>query len=98
MGKKFRFKSNKNKKINFIEEDALDDSFKYIQSYRVEILSNNTMLIDGCKKILDYNCDYIKLKLEKTSLIVFGRDFKVITFEDRQIKLSGTIISLEFCK
>ncbi len=97
MGKKFRFKSKKKKRINFIEQADFDDSFEYIKSYRVEILSNDEMLVEGCRKILDYNSDYIKLKLEKTSLIVFGRDFKVISFEDRQIKISGTIISLEFC-
>lgn len=98
MGKKFRFKSKKSNKICFYDNDEFDEPFEYVSSYRLEILSNNTMLVEGCKKILDYNSDYIKLKLDKISLIVFGRDFKVITFEEKQIKISGTIVSLEFCE
>lgn len=98
MGKKFRFKSKKVKKFNFIEQEDFDESFEYVQSYRVEILSNNTMLVEGCKKILDYNSDYIKLKLDKISLIVFGRDFKVISFEEKQIKITGNFLSFEFCE
>ena len=97
MGKKFCFKSKKKNRINFIEQADFDNSFEYVRSYRVEILSNNEMLIEGCEKILDYNSDYIKLKLAKIALIVFGKDFKVLSFEENQIKISGSILSLEFC-
>lgn len=98
MGKKFRFKSKKNKKIYFIDNEDFDEPFEYVRNYRIEILSNNEMFVEGCEKILDYNNDYIKLKLDKISLIVFGIDLKVISFEDNQIKIDGNIISLEFCK
>lgn len=98
MGKKFRFKSKKSKRINFIDNEDFNDSFEYVRSYRVEIFSNNQTLIEGCEKILDYNSDYIKLKLDKISVIFFGLDLKVISFEDKQIKIDGKIISLEFCK
>ena len=98
VGKKFRFKSKKNKKINFVDNEDFDQSFEYVRSYRIEILSNNETFIEGCEKILDYNNDYIKLKLDKISLIIFGLNLKVILFEDKQIKIDGKIISLEFCK
>lgn len=98
MGKKFRFKSKKSKKINFIDNEDFNNFFEYVRTYRVEILSKNETFVEGCEKILDYNSDYIKLKLDKISVIIFGLDLKVISFEDKQIKIDGKIISLEFCK
>ena len=98
VGKKFRFKSKKTKKIHFVDSEDFDESFEYAGSFRVEILSNNQIFVEGCEKILDYNSDYIKLKLDKISLIIFGIDLKVITFENNEIKIQGKIVSLEFCK
>lgn len=98
MGKKFKFKSLKQKKMNLIKNSSDEAQDNFITAFRIEIVSNSEMLIDGCTGILDYSDDYIKLKLKRKCVLIFGSDLSVLSFEDERIKIGGVLLSLEFIK
>lgn len=98
MGKKFKFKSSKQKRMNLIKNRSDEAHDNLITGFRIEILSNIELIIDGCTGILDYNEDYIKLKLKRKCVLIFGSSLSVLSFEEEHIKIGGILFSLEFIK
>ncbi len=95
---KFRFKSaRKSKKINFIKsEDEIIDT-EILNGSHIEMFSNKKLILDGCQNIFEYENDYIKLKLKKGVLILFGSEFSIVSFDGEIITIKGIINSIEFC-
>ena len=95
---KFKFKYEKaSKKIDFSAcKNALKNS-QIINAAHFEMFSNRELIIEGCKKILDYTNQYIKLQLEKGSILICGEHLEVISFEVQSIIIRGAISNLEFC-
>jgi sporulation protein YqfC len=58
--------------------------------------SNEKIILEGCRNIIDYQSDYIKLKLKKGYMIIMGTDFLISSFEDENIIIKGNIASIEF--
>ncbi|MBR4072898.1 MAG: YabP/YqfC family sporulation protein [Clostridia bacterium] len=96
MSQKFKFKSNHKKpKINFsLKNDAPEIGFN---DPRIEMLFNKEITLEGCKGVLEYKDNYIKLKLQKGSLQLCGEDFGITHFENNTITVKGKITTLEFC-
>ncbi len=98
MGKKFKIeKSAKKEKWNLfkINSSVLDDDL--IKGPHIELFYNNQIVIDGCKGIYEYNDTYLKLRLDKGALVICGKSFDIVTFENNTITVKGKIDSLEFC-
>lgn len=93
--KKFKF-NTKRKKINFFTDKEEIFSTDILKGAHLEIFSNKKIIAEGCHSIIDYQNDFLKLKLKKGFLCVFGSDFLITTFEDKKIIINGNIISLEF--
>lgn len=93
---KFRFKSSKKNKLNFII-DKSEIIETEITSSHIEIFSNKKIIFEGCKKILEYRGDLIKLKLKKGSVTICGNDFLITDYEMENVTVSGQISSVEFC-
>ena len=93
---KFRFKSARKNKFNFTVDKEDVFSTQMIKGAHTEIFSNKKMIIEGCRGIVDYQNNYIKLKLKKGYLNIVGTDILISTFEDEKIIVNGNIISLEF--
>lgn len=95
---KFKFKTKKNKnRFNFITDNGEILNEEIIKGVHIEIFSNQKMILEGCKSIVDYRSDYIKLKFKKGNFSVFGKDFLISDFEDERIIIKGEISSVEFC-
>ena len=47
--------------------------------------------------IIEYEKEYIKLKLKKGCLLIMGNNFVIESFEGENIKICGNVISIEFC-
>lgn len=93
---KFRFHSARKNKFNFIKDsDEIFDN--EIKGSHTEIFSNKKLIIEGCISIVDYQDEYIKLKLKKGFFNISGRDFLITEFNDEKIVLKGNIFSIEFC-
>lgn len=90
----FKFKSKKKSKFNFISNNDEKDFFDVTH---IEMFSNKNVIVEGCKKILDYQNDYIKLKLKKGTIIFWGLNFVILDFDEEKIIIKGKISSVEFC-
>ncbi len=97
MAKKYKIeKSEKKTKWNLtkIGEDLNSNILAFSH---IEILGNSALTLEGCLGVAEYNDTYMKLKLQKGSLILCGEKFDITLFENRQITVKGKISSVEFC-
>lgn len=94
---KFVFKTKKKSKINLIKDPNEILNADLLNSAHTEIYSNKKVIIEGCKGIVDYQNNLIKLKLKKGFLTLNGTDILVISFENEKIDIKGNFNSLEFC-
>ena len=61
------------------------------------MFSNKKMILDGCLSIIDYQNDYVKLKLKKGNITILGTEFLISGFENEKIVIKGKFNSVEFC-
>ena len=95
---KFKFRTAKKKnKFCFINSNDEILNNEMVSGMRIEMFSNKKMILDGCINIIDYQNSYIKLKLKKANITLFGNDFLICNFENENITVTGNISSIEFC-
>lgn len=63
---------------------------------RIELFSNKQIVVEGCLGVLEYNENYLKLKLSPYALVLVGENFDVVSFSEQSILVKGKINSLEF--
>ncbi len=97
MGKKFIFNSKNKKRINFAMGESRIINKEMLTGSNIQIFSDSEIIVDGCKKVIDFNNDYIKLKLSNGYLLIFGTKFVIQSFEENIIDIIGVINSVEFC-
>ena len=96
MAKKLKIeKSRKAVKWNMSgKEQAITD---LLSATHIELFGNGRISIDGCLGVEEYRDTYMKLKLCKGMLIIYGSGFDIVVFENKLITVRGKISSLEFC-
>lgn len=94
---KFKFKSKKKNKFNLIKDRDEILNSELLGGAHIEIYSNKKIIIEGCFGIVDYQENYIKLKLKRGFLSLSGTDFLILYYEDEKIDIKGNILTLEFC-
>ena len=62
----------------------------------LELTGNREMTVEGCKGVLEYDEDMVKLNLGKMILQVRGRDLNIIGLTDDAAVLEGYFLSIEF--
>ena len=88
-------KSQSHTKWNFFGGgDAFEKAA--IKGPLIEIFSNTQIVVEGCGGVLEYNENYLKLRLPSGVLVLEGEDFDVVSFENKTIFVKGKINSLEF--
>lgn len=88
-------KTEKREKINLSgKEENHEVSF---MGPHTEIFGNSRINIDGCLGVAEYRDTYIKLRLNKGTLILCGSGFDIALFENKIITIKGKISSVEFC-
>ena len=90
--KEFKYISNKKKSKPILftnEEDRISDT-------RIEISDNDLFFLEGCLGVEDYKGDYIKLKIKKGYIDIYGRDLNILYFENKEIKILGFINTIEY--
>ncbi len=94
---KFKFKSARKNKFNFIkdQDDLLNNEI--LNGVHTEVFSNKKIIIEGCKKIAEYQENYVKLKLKKGFFAIMGSDFLITVFDNEKVIIKGNIASIEFC-
>jgi len=94
---KFKFRSPTKNKFNFIKNNDEILNTEIVGGTHIEIFSNKKIIIEGCQSIVDYQNDYLKLKLKKGYLNVLGKEFLITAFDNEKIVIKGNIVSIEFC-
>ena len=99
MSKKLKIPASKRtQKLRlFSFEDKEDIAVSPDVKSHIEIISNEEITIEMCRGILDYNEEYIKLRLLKGGVILFGSDLYITYFENGIIRIKGKFTSVEFC-
>ena len=98
MAKKLKIEKAKKKTVwNLLgrEESFIDKDI--ITGPHIQIYSNSKITIEGCHGVIEYTDTYLKLKLQKGTLILCGSGFDIIFYEQKLITIKGNISSVEFC-
>lgn len=88
-------KESRPKKKNIIpiltgEADA------FLPATRLEVTSNKEALVEGCRGVLEYGPEQIKLAGEKLMLRFQGTDLEIKNLTTQSALVVGNIISVEF--
>jgi len=62
------------------------------------ISDNNLIEIESCRKVLEYNDLYIKLKTPTTVIQIWGKRLCIDDFKSSGLTIRGEIDSIEFIK
>ncbi len=65
---------------------------------QIQITSDSKVLIDGCKKILEYNDVFVKVKTWEMTVNIWGSGLTVNDFGNSAIYVCGKIQSVELEK
>ena len=90
-------KAKKSEKWNLFSLNADDNKKTTATSPNIEITGNREIVVDGCEGVFEYSDNYIKIKIKKGVLILYGSDLNIVCFENSLITLNGKIDTLEFC-
>ncbi len=64
--------------------------------YRITIIGNGCVFLEGVEKIVDLKPRIIKLKVKGKILCFFGENLNVLSFVEKDITISGKVEKLEW--
>ena len=97
MGKKLKIENgNKKEKFKLFMGGSTAFEESILKGARIELNSNTQAVIEGCQGVIEYNENYLKLRLSQGAIALFGNDFDIVSFEEKTICIKGKINSLEF--
>lgn len=73
----------------------MDDDISRRCGY-MEIVSNTCALVDGCKSVLEYDEDRIKLNLGRNTVTFSGTGLTIRSLSMEQAIVEGFIVNVEF--
>ena len=63
---------------------------------KIELCSNKEAAIDGCKGVIDYRDDIIKLKVTGGTVAINGTDMELLELSENSALIKGNFKSVEF--
>ena len=63
---------------------------------QIELSDNREAVVDGCRGILQYDSDVIRLSTGRLVLRFTGHDLMIRTMQQEQLRITGTILSVDF--
>jgi len=80
--------------LNIIEKGK-----RYANIYsQIQIIGNSEVIIEGCKKILEYNDIFVKVKALGMIVNIWGSELSVNDFGHGSVFVNGSIQSVELEK
>lgn len=67
----------------------------YLNTY-MTLTDNTHMEIENCKKILEYNDVYVKVRTATLTVSVWGQDLRISDYNTDGIVINGSFSSVEF--
>lgn len=80
---------------------ALSDNLQVPQTVArgtafIELSGNYEAIIEGCKGVLEYSDDAIRLNLGKNEVRFFGTELVIKSFFNEQVIIQGNILTIDF--
>ncbi|PWM39776.1 MAG: hypothetical protein DBX66_01530 [Clostridiales bacterium] len=63
---------------------------------QIELMSNREALVDGCKGVVEYNEDFIRLNLGNMTVRFCGRALQLRSMSEESVVIEGYIQSVDF--
>ncbi len=65
-------------------------------SLRVTVIDNSYILIEGKSKVADYFDNYIKIKTDKYTITIDGKNLTIKELSDIDLIISGNIMNISY--
>jgi sporulation protein YqfC len=62
----------------------------------IELFGNRRVIVEGCKGVIDYSEDFLKLDLGNIALKIVGKNLVIDSFIYEELDLKGEIVLVEF--
>lgn len=69
---------------------------KFYLDTNISITDNTEVIVENCKKILEYNDILIKIATSTLTFQIWGKDLVIKNYEDKGLIIKGVISSIEF--
>ena len=76
--------------------DTIERNDAVTTEAQIELSGNREALVDGCRGVLQYEDDVIRLSTGRRVVRFQGSDLMIRTMQQNQLLISGTILSIEF--
>lgn len=96
MAKKIKLKSNKRSDSASVFS-RVSELTEGITGLKVEIYSNRTAVVDGCKGVIEYYDSLIKLNIGCGTITFSGSNMHITSFDLGAAVITGRIESVEYC-
>ncbi len=63
----------------------------------ITLLSNREAVVDGCRAIIEYCEDRVKLNVGRGSVSFSGRDLEIHSLDEKNLVIRGFLLAVEFC-
>lgn len=81
------------------KEEIIDSARKTLMiNTNMQITDNSSVEIDNCKKIIEYNDIYVKIKTSNLIVEVWGRNLSIDDYNTGGVEIKGVITNLEISK
>jgi sporulation protein YqfC len=90
---------HKKNRMNLMERIGakLDIPTDVFNSIHIELRGRNNLTVRGCRKILRYTTEEVRLRLHGVTLIVCGEQLYCTAYHSNTVEIDGIIDSISFC-
>ena len=67
-----------------------------VNASKIELISNREATVDGCMGILEYSGEIIRINTGTTVVKFSGRDLNIRSMSEKNVWITGYILSVEF--
>ena len=67
-----------------------------VNASQIELISNREATVDGCMGILEYSGEIIRINTGTTVVKFSGRDLNIRSMSEKNVWITGYILSVEF--
>lgn len=64
---------------------------------QIEIRGRNSIIIQGCRRICEYEDETVKINVGNYNIRIVGSDLRIKNIADGCVRIDGKLLSLDLC-
>lgn len=76
-------------------KDIINRNFDNCINYKITLIGDNTLIIEGFRKVLTFSSDEITLSLNKATIQVMGSNLIIDVMQRDYVQIGGNIVSID---